>query len=361
MKIKKVEEKLNERINYKVIDVKFSEYGNRSILDVLREMNIDITADCAGKGTCRKCKVGIAINRSEYKKDLGPDKVDIVEVIACKHRIFKDISLYVRESYLNNNDYKIGNESNTNISDISSIDFCSNSNSINYSGGQNYGVAIDIGTTTIELGIIDISSKKEVIRRRLINPQKKYGQDVFSRIEFSQKEDGNLSILKKELISSINAELESLDKGLREGISKIIISANCTLTHLFLGEEVESLGKYPYKPMVINHVIKKSEDLGLCIKGIDVITLPQISAFVGGDIVSGAHLLYKKIGINERNIDFSNNSVLFVDIGTNGELILFHNGKKYATSCAAGPALEGMNISCGTIARVGAVESVDMV
>jgi len=122
------------------------------------------------------------------------------------------------------------------------------------------------------------------------------------------------------------------------------------MLHLATGTDPKSLGRYPYTPLITGNLHLEAGDLGLHVSPFARVYMPPIlSSFVGADITSGilSLQLHKQSGIS-----------LFVDIGTNGEIVLAENGKMTATSTAAGPALEGMNISCGMCAGPGAVESV---
>ncbi|MFR7353726.1 ASKHA domain-containing protein, partial [Anaerococcus obesiensis] len=153
-----------------------------------------------------------------------------------------------------------------------------------------------------------------------------------------------------EIIKSINNLIEELvnkNEIERNQINKLVIGANTTMLHMLVGEDVKSLGKFPYKAKFLNSLKINSKDLGLNISA-KIYTLPNVSAFVGSDIVAGVYLTDLK---NKKN-------TLFIDIGTNGEIVLKIKDKLYATSTAAGPALEGMNISCGMRAESGAIDSV---
>ncbi|ADL07478.1 ASKHA domain-containing protein [Thermosediminibacter oceani] len=219
--------------------------------------------------------------------------------------------------------------------------------------GKIYGAALDIGTTTVVLSLVNMVSGKEEAVVSALNPQKEFGQDVLSRISHAKKGEQFLSELQKSIVNSINDLLEKAVK--KAGIDKkdiyeMTVAANTTMTHLFLGINPESIGSAPYYPVLKRGIDIKAQELGISISPFGrVYCLPAISGYVGGDIVAGilATGFYKK-----------DDTALFIDIGTNGEIVFFDGREMVACSCAAGPALEGVNISCGMRAADGAVEEV---
>ncbi len=219
-----------------------------------------------------------------------------------------------------------------------------------------YGVAIDIGTTTVVAALIDMNNGEELATASRINPQKKFGLDVLTRIAYElEHQEGSKEELQKTIVEAINEMVEELcseGKVKKENIYEISIAANCTMMHFLLGVDATSIGKSPYAPIFIKAKNISASDLGIkAAKCARVYCLPSVSSYIGADIVAGAYVceLHKA----EANI-------LFIDIGTNGEIVLSKGGKLLSCSCAAGPALEGMNISSGMRAAEGAVEDVEI-
>ncbi len=135
-------------------------------------------------------------------------------------------------------------------------------------------------------------------------------------------------------------------------VRKINVAANCTMMHMLLGVDARSIGKSPYKPVFTQSKTLLASDIGLAAgEGCTLYCLPHVSSYIGADIVAGAYVCeMQKTSQNE----------LFIDIGTNGEIVLAKGGDLYSCSCAAGPALEGMNISGGMRAATGAIEEVQI-
>lgn len=219
-----------------------------------------------------------------------------------------------------------------------------------------YGVAIDIGTTTVVCSLVNMRTGEELGHASEINAQKFFGLDVLTRItyEIEHPEDGREK-LQKAIVGSINKMVKSIcDKhGLtQEQIYEIAVGANCTMMHMLMGVDARPIGKAPFAPVFARAKDVPAASIGLKgAPGARLYCLPQVSAYIGADIVAGAYVcdLKKEPG-----------NVIFIDIGTNGEIVLASHGKLMSCSCAAGPALEGMNISSGMRAAEGAIEDIEI-
>ncbi len=217
-----------------------------------------------------------------------------------------------------------------------------------------YGVAIDIGTTTVVATLIDMNNGEELATASRINPQKKFGLDVLTRITYElEHPEGSKEELQKTIVEAINEMVEELcseGKVKKENIYEISIAANCTMMHFLLGVDATSIGKSPYAPVFTKAKNISASDLGIkAAKCARVYCLPSVSSYIGADIVAGAYVC---------ELHKAEENILFIDIGTNGEIVLSNGGKLLSCSCAAGPALEGMNISSGMRAAEGAVEDI---
>lgn len=217
-----------------------------------------------------------------------------------------------------------------------------------------YGVAVDIGTTTVVTALIDMKTGKELATASMINAQKNFGLDVLTRItyEIEHPEDSKEK-LQYAIVNSINEMIEDIcnkSKVDRRNIYEISIAANCTMMHFLLGIDATSIGMSPYAPVFVKAKNILARDIGLkAAPGARLYCLPSVSAYIGADIVAGAYVC---------QLHKAKENVLFIDIGTNGEIVLSNHGKLLSCSCAAGPALEGMNISSGMRAAEGAIEDV---
>ncbi|MDR1044808.1 MAG: ASKHA domain-containing protein [Candidatus Adiutrix sp.] len=224
------------------------------------------------------------------------------------------------------------------------------------STAQAYGLALDIGTTTMVMALVDLLDGRELAGASMINPQAPWGLDVLSRIAYAQ-EQGPEGL--RRLQKAVTDGLEELTLAVcRDGgvnparIYNLAVAANSTMLHLLLGLAPDSLGLIPFAPTLSRGLAFRGSEIGLKRLGAaKVLILPSVSAYIGADIVAGAYVCRLK---DRRE------NVIFIDVGTNGEVILASHGRLIACSCAAGPAFEGMNIHKGMRASEGAIEDLNL-
>ncbi len=213
-----------------------------------------------------------------------------------------------------------------------------------------FGVAVDLGTTTIVGSLVNMLSGQILGVAARTNPQSTYGADVISRVNYSMSEPGGLVKLQTTVIKAINEIIEELCKSsdvkFRE-IYEMSLAGNTIMNHLFLGINPQYIAEAPYIPAYrkSQKVMAEELDIAMLPRG-PVVTLPNISGYVGGDITGFilACDLHKRDKI-----------MLGIDIGTNGEIVLGSKEKLICCSTAAGPAFEGGQISCGMRATEGAI------
>ncbi len=312
-----------------------------TILEFLREKNIHIDAACNGLGVCGKCKIKLEstdVSTSE-RKLLGEENIKSGYRLACMHSIDEVDKEFILKSF------ESGKKPESIVLTESFTPKIIHTNI-----REKYGIAIDIGTTTVAMELIDLKNAKIISKVADVNSQVKFGFDVMSRIAFTLENQEGLSTLQKSIVDTLNMLINKLldeSKIKREDIAELVVSANTTMCHILFGESVESLGKFPFLPGFTEVKRVCAKDIGIDIDA-TLITLPHISGFLGSDIVSGVYAS----GI----CDDKEKNILFIDIGTNGEMLLKTDNNLLATSCAIGPALEGMNISCGIRAGIGAID-----
>lgn len=309
-----------------------------SVLQALKTLGFFIPAICGGIGKCGKCKVKVSM---PVNIDIDQDErryLDEQEIkdgirLACRIPAVDGMKVWIDE-YENSlkekePSFKAG------------------------FGTEKVGVAIDIGTTTIVLSIVDLSTGLTISTESAVNPQFANGADVISRIAYIGNSPSKLKEMQGLAVSTINWLIASTLKktGLKEScISKVAISGNTVMLHIFLGLSVQSLGLYPYltKDIGIPKINEKKCGLKIA-KDTEVLILPCISAFLGADIVSG--LLETKLYKNEK-------MSILLDIGTNGEIVAGNKTRMIGCSTATGPAFEGAGIKCGSICVKGAIDKV---
>jgi len=218
---------------------------------------------------------------------------------------------------------------------------------------QCYGAAFDIGTTTLVGSLLDLNTGDEVAIASAINPQTSLGDDVLSRIVYSQSSPEAAAELQRIIISAVDELISQLCTQVsiaRERIYELAFTGNTTMEHLLCGLDVSHLGQVPFTPAHGRGLIVPAAQLGLDVhRQAGAQVFPLIGGFVGGDTVAC---------IVAARLSQAAGPTLMVDIGTNGEIVLAHDGKLWAASTAAGPAFEGARISCGMRATRGAIEKV---
>lgn len=217
----------------------------------------------------------------------------------------------------------------------------------------NFAVAIDVGTTTVVAALLDITTGRQIACAGMLNPQVKFGDDVLSRINAQNQSDKNLKSLQKEIITACNKLINELCRTYdvrNENIYSVSIAGNTVMENLLLGTPVKALGEIPFISPFRKSLRFSASEFGFAVNSCaEIYVFPIIGGFVGGDIVSG---------LVASRLDERINPTVFVDVGTNGEIVLLYNGELFAASAAAGPAFEGARIESGMRAAAGAIEKV---
>ena len=219
---------------------------------------------------------------------------------------------------------------------------------------ENFGIAVDIGTTTIVAYLVDLSSEEVIGSKASYNPQVDFGEDVISRIIFAQHEKG-LEKLHHAVIDTINMLIESLIKEAKftlDDITAVVCAGNTTMTHLLLKIDPTNIRKDPYIPAVNFMPVIRASEAGVKINPRGLLAcLPCIGSYVGGDIAAG---------VLASGMDKIKDLSLFIDLGTNGEVVL--GNKEWLMSCStsAGPCFEGGGLKSGIRAMKGAIQNVSI-
>jgi uncharacterized 2Fe-2S/4Fe-4S cluster protein (DUF4445 family) len=218
--------------------------------------------------------------------------------------------------------------------------------------GNHFGVACDIGTTTVSLHIVNLSTGTIVATESDYNGQLARGADVISRIEYGRMPERRKE-LRQLVLGTINRLVAAACSSVAidpETVACMSIAGNSTMTHLFLGLNARYLREHPYVPTVKQLPPLKAHECGMAINPSAIVSFsPGVGSYVGGDITAG--LLCTAMTVPGGGLS------LFIDIGTNGEIVI-GNGEFFLTSaCSAGPAFEGSGIRCGMRAATGAIDS----
>jgi uncharacterized 2Fe-2S/4Fe-4S cluster protein (DUF4445 family) len=306
-----------------------------NLLSVLVENSIFLRSDCGGRGVCGKCRIDVSTEQNQLKTQM-----------ACTFTVLEDVSIEIPPTSMLSS--HIIQKAVATLPES----FLKSFQDVPNAASPAYGIAIDLGTTTLALYLCNMTKGAVLSSLALKNPQALYGDDVMSRIGVANQKVGNLEHLQKLVVKTIEWGCEKL-AGAQEielkQLEKMVVVGNPTMIHLFLGVDPRSIGVAPYQPAFFEARCVDSSSLGFEKMPLRVHTLPQISGFIGGDILAATLAT---------ELSAQPTGTLVVDIGTNGELVYKGQNGIYATSCATGPAFEGASISCGMQAIPGAIEKV---
>ncbi len=219
-------------------------------------------------------------------------------------------------------------------------------------GERLYGVAIDIGTTTVTVYLVNLLTGEAVDAAAEYNGQIRRGEDVISRIIYASKNNGlgEMGALVRSTINEVIERLAQRNHVEQKEIYKATVVGNTTMMHLFLGLPPSSIRLTPYIPTVNHPLPLLASDLGLDIHPLATVDcLPGVASYVGADITAGV----LACGLAEADA-----LTLFIDVGTNGEMVLGTRDWFVTCACSAGPAFEGAGVVCGMRATRGAIEEV---
>jgi len=221
---------------------------------------------------------------------------------------------------------------------------------------KDYGIALDIGTTTLAAELYDFPGKLPVQTAVRANPQRKFGDDVVVRIQRVMDDPATLTAMQQLLVGAVNemiAELTEKMGIIPQNILAMVASGNTVMQSLLFGIDPSSLGTSPFHAPVQHFPTIRGGEIGLTMSPEGTIrALPIFGGFVGGDIVAGVLTLPP--------LQSSAAPRFLLDIGTNGEIVLAHRGELFVAATAAGPAFEGAKIEQGTLAVPGAVDHVEV-
>lgn len=312
------------------------------LLEAMVQQGLFVQSPCGGTGKCGKCKVqlvegnlpitpqdGVLLTVEEQKKGVR---------LACCAEPQEPctIRFYENRKYQAVSHYTLTKNATASMGE-----------------DKTFGIAIDIGTTTIALELIGLQSGIAAATVTLQNHQSAYGADVITRIQAAN--GGKLSALQQSIRGDLLTGIENLlaKAGVvASDVEKMVIAANTTMVHLLMGYSCETLGVVPFTPVDLGPTsVSALQLLGADFLSCPVWIMPGISTYVGGDIVSG---------LLACNFDHLERPCLFIDLGTNGEIALGTKHGITTASTAAGPAFEGGNLSCGVGSVEGAVCGVTL-
>ena len=292
-------------------------HGEVNLLAFLREQGISLQATCGGLGLCGKCEVLLRMGTTEKK------------VLACHTTIHESCEIILP-----------GDEADLSWNKAAT-------DTVVAAGRVGLGAAVDLGTTTVALQLYDLSTGADLGCISQWNMQKSYGADVITRIGYCADNAGGLAELQNGIQTQVFTSLKDLcaqnGRALGE-VKEIFLAGNTVMQHIFAGLSPVSIASAPFAP---GSYFERDETVSL--QGIPVHLSPCVAGYVGGDITAGI----LAVGLQNRR-----GKTLFIDVGTNGEMVLGDAGGFVACAVASGPAFEGAGITCGMPAANGAVHRV---
>lgn len=336
------------KINGKSIELTHPE----SFLSILKREKIHFPLYCGGRGTCGKCRIQVTEGNlpvtAEDRQFFNEHELQAGFRLGCRAAITETCSI-ILENTQNEKDFFVPSLQTYGQLDAAQSQKAGESE-------RRRSIAIDIGSTTIVMALVDADTGKIVGEYRGLNHQRSYGTDVMARIQASASDgygQNMQAVVRKDLADGIRELL----KNTAESIEQIVIAGNTTMLHLLRGYDCRGLAAYPFQPKNLDFEELSTEELfgedsiveNTSLKNTKVVLMAGISAFVGADITAG--LWGCGMIRNEK-------PHLFLDLGTNAEMAVGNNEELLVSSAAAGPAFEGGHLSCGTGSIPGAVRDV---
>jgi uncharacterized 2Fe-2S/4Fe-4S cluster protein (DUF4445 family) len=313
------------------LDRKIHVNDGTPLMDIMHEFGIEFP--CGGTGSCGKCRIrllsGNIITSEEHQRKLEKLRLPEDWKLACLSRCSEDILIEIDQF----NHIILADES----------DF-------SFSPGSGYGVAVDLGTTTLVAQWIDLSNAAVMAVETMLNPQGKFGADLISRIQACI--DGHQPEMERLIRSAVGNMIQSMIRIKPADLTRVVIVGNTVMQHIFSGNDVTPLSVYPFHTP--NHGMEEFSSAGLDWNfnvGEKVRFYPSIGSFVGSDILAG---------IAATGMYSNEKFTALIDLGTNGEIAVGNMDGIVCASTAAGPAFEGANISMGMRAVTGAISSFNL-
>lgn len=320
-----------------------------TLLAAARLAEVEIDAPCGGLGRCGSCRVRaegeLSPMTAAERELLGGASVAAGVRLACRTRALGDATVHVPRAA---RDARVVTEAQQHPLVVQPP-----AERGVHVIGTAAGVAVDLGTTTIAVLLVDLATGESLAVAGDTSDQRTFGADVLSRVAHASAGGGPelQKVAADQIALLLAAALDRADLP-ADRLAEMVVVGNTAMTGLLLGADVRPLGEAPYEGAPVAEARVPAHELGLsAFPSLDVRVPPGISAFVGSDITVGM-LAVEMAGRDA--------PTLFIDLGTNGEIVLAAHGELMAASTAAGPALEGAAISCGMRAEAGAIERVTL-
>ena len=315
-----------------------------SIPEALQKHRIPLPTPCGGYGTCGKCRVRFLSAPPEPAPAdvhrLLPRELKKGVRLACRHRLDADTEISIDAASLQGALHILTHGIQIDVAADPAVD-------TKALPGPVYGAAVDLGTTTLVASLIDLQSGERLELTTAPNPQTDHGGDIISRATAAVGNPGTAKELRERVVNAIGSMLKELT-GRTAHIYHVVLAGNAVMSHLFLGEKLDGLVRAPYEAAFTGMRTLNARESGLPLApGGKCTVLPAVGSFIGGDVsadILAGSILYP-----------GPEKILFMDLGTNCEIVLRTPEFVKAVSAPAGPVMEGAGIRFGMSAGPGAV------
>lgn len=302
-------------------------HTGRRLTEILRQEGLPLNTRCGERDLCKACTVEVW------------DGDDWVQMRGCQLAVNTDLKVRIPQQALLAYKPQIQSDYRINVPYANDP----------LLGQDGSGVAVDIGTTTVAITVVNLADGSITARAAMFNKQMHLGDDVLTRINLCLTDKSQIEAMRhaivEETIQALLAETQ-IDLTTIRGFT---LSGNTTMLHLVTGTDPSSLGTAPFTPVFLEHRVIDSTAIGLKPEGVPVHLLPGAAAYVGADITSG---------VFASGLLYDDGPSMLVDVGTNGEIVLKHGDKVWGCATAAGPAFEGSGLYCGVRAGEGAISHI---
>ncbi len=327
------------------------------LTEILSRRSIPLNTRCGGKGLCDGCQVELVAGRVEHiatGRPIGPDDQPI-NLRACEYRLAHDGPTVIRVPQRSLLAYQpqVVSDFRLNVP-LAHAPLWEPGEGHRPITGTPLGAAIDIGTTTVAVAMVDLASGHVLTKTSAFNKQMHLGDDVLTRINLCMTEPRKLNELHDAIATRTITPLihEAIDQA-EASLDRLVcltIAGNTTMLHLLSKVDPTPMGVSPFTAPFLEHRQRTAAELGLPGEA-EVHLLPGASAYVGADLTAG---------IVSSGLRYDEGPSMLVDVGTNGEIILKHDGKLHGCATAAGPAFEGARLTSGMRAGHGAVSHINL-
>jgi uncharacterized 2Fe-2S/4Fe-4S cluster protein (DUF4445 family) len=323
--------------------------ADHSLADLLAAQGLPLNTRCGQRGLCRGCEVELRVGSALVD---GEQFFAPATIKACRAKLEGDLTILLPARS------RIEHRPQVSETFEIAVPYAHQPLFPAVAGQPDTAFAVDVGTTTVVVLLVDLATGEVLSRAGGFNEQIRFGDNVVTRIEAARNPETLAAMQRAVVAETIRPLLLRACEGAGRGPERLaggVIAANTTMLHLLTGEDPTTLGVAPFIPKFIAGRRLRAHDLGLVADGLSAETpvqlLPGIAAYIGADITAG---------ILATGMLYDEQPSLLVDIGTNGEIVLQAGGKLFGCATAAGPAFEGCGLRCGTRAREGAVSDLNL-